>query len=92
MGRFDYVKYDEDAVEDSARFKNQCENLELDIGLIGHSIDLDGKAQIARYRALALTALEEVFMWIGKALREDQIKRNVRDGVKTPLQEERKDG
>jgi len=29
-----------------------------------------------RAKALAITKLEEVYMWIGKAIRDDQIKRN----------------
>jgi len=41
-----------------------------------------------RAKALAITKLEEVYMWIGKAIRDDQIKRN----GSAELQEERKDG
>jgi hypothetical protein len=38
-----------------------------------------------RAKALALTKLEEVYMWIGKAIRDDQLSRN---GT-AELQEER---
>jgi hypothetical protein len=38
-----------------------------------------------RAKALALTKLEEVYMWIGKAIRDDQLDRN----GKVELQEER---
>lgn len=41
-----------------------------------------------RAKALALTKLEECYMWIGKGVRDDQIKRN----GSAELQEKRKDG
>lgn len=47
---------------------------------------LNGKSMGAhRAKALALTKLEEVYMWIGKAIRDDQIERN----GSAELQEER---
>lgn len=76
-GRFDYVKYDDEAVEKQARAKAAVENLEevIEHTMIGCS----------RAKALALTKLEEVYMWIGKGMRDDQIMRN----GSAPLQEER---
>lgn len=75
MSRFDYVKYDAQAVEDQAHFKDQVSDLEANILEI----------QCGRSRSLALTKLEECYMWIGKGIREDQISRN--GGAE--LQEER---
>lgn len=67
MGRFDYVKYDEKALADQYTFKAAFENLEgmADILLVS-----------PRAKALVLTKLEEAYMWVGKAIRDDQIKRN----------------
>lgn len=78
MSRFDYVKYDEHAVNVQTAFKAGFNVLEKMVGELG-----PGRAQ-----ALVLTKLEEAYMWIGKAIRDDQIKRN----GSAPLQEERKDG
>lgn len=64
--RFDYVKYDEDTITYQAAFKNICIELELAINCL-----IDGRS-----KSLALTALEEVYMWIGKGLRDGQLKRN----------------
>lgn len=63
--RFDYVKYDAQATAEQAQFKDKCTELEQMIG----GLD-DGRA-----KSLALTKLEEVYMWIGKALRDEQIGR-----------------
>lgn len=78
-GRFDYVAYDEQAIHDQACFKQAMTSLE---SMIEISI------QCPRSKALALTKLEEVYMWIGKGIRNDQISRNKH----TKLQEERNDG
>ena len=66
MSRFDYVKYDPKAMDSQAYFKGVFDI--LDEKLKAHK---DGRA-----KALALTALEEAYMWIGKAIRDDQISRN----------------
>jgi len=79
MSRFDYVKYDEKAADDQELFKEHVTELEQDIEMLLLS---------PRAKALAITKLEEVYMWIGKAIRDDQIKRN----GSAELQEERKDG
>lgn len=78
MSRFDYVRYDEPAMSQQAFFKSKFQTLE-------NSIDgfRDGRS-----KSLALTALEEAYMWIGKMIRDEQI---ARVGA-APLQEERKDG
>lgn len=69
MKRFDYVKYDEKAINHQSACKSICENLETVIGLIGAP-----SADLAKY--LALNKLEEAYMWIGKAIRDDQLFRD----------------
>ncbi len=73
--RFDYVRYDEPAQNLQATFKADVEILEANIEKLSNG----------RYKALALTKLEECYMHIGKAIRDDQIARN----GSAPLQEER---
>jgi hypothetical protein len=74
--RFDYVAYDDQAQIDQTCAKDQVAELETFIN----------KRLISpRAKALALTKLEEVYMWIGKAVRDDQIQRN----GSAPLQEQR---
>lgn len=84
MSRFDYVKYDKGAEIDQASAKALVQKTETFIGGIGYA---QGKIshECARAKALAVTKLEECYMWIGKALRDDQIARN---GF-APLREER---
>lgn len=76
MSRFDYVRYDEKASYDQCTFKACAEHLEKVI---------ESELKPGRAKALALTALEECYMWIGKAIRDDQIARN----GSSELQEER---
>lgn len=79
MSRFDYVKYDELATKAQASFKEECRVLEAMISQV---------ITAPRAKAVALTKLEEVYMWIGKGLRDDQI---VRNGF-VELQEQRTNG
>lgn len=73
--RFDYVAYDDFATKQQKLMKDLAQTLE------GAILGLNqGRAQ-----SLALTSLEECYMWIGKQIRDDQIKRN---GT-APLQEGR---
>lgn len=76
MSRFDYVKYDQDAMDLQAEFKERCEDL---------SAFIDSIPEADRAKALAQTHLEIAYMWIGKAIRDNQIARN---GM-ADLQEER---
>lgn len=76
MSRFDYVKYDEQATTDQAYMKGLVQEIERTL-LRLHS---------GRATSIALTKLEEVYMWIGKAIRDEQIARN---GT-APLEESRK--
>ncbi|MDH4164710.1 MAG: hypothetical protein OEW15_18780 [Nitrospirota bacterium] len=95
MSRFDYVKYDEEAIKIQDFFKSHAVLLEQNVNLIGATSALPSapdqllKLQsLGRSKAMAITKLEEFYMWIGKAVRDDQILRN----GSAPLQEERKDG
>lgn len=65
-GRFDYVKYDSSASDKQAAFKEAFENIEAGI---------EGRLMTGRAKALVLTHLEEAYMWIGKAIRDEQIAR-----------------
>lgn len=65
--RFDYVKYDVKAVADQMLFKGLFETLDKTVG---------ERIASPRAKALVMTKLEEAYMWIGKAVRDDQIERN----------------
>lgn len=89
MSRFDYVKYDERAIANQAEFKKKCEELERRINNIGGMLDpLVDKAFCSRAKENAIKSLEEVYMWIGKGIRDEQVARNL-SGNPPPLQEER---
>lgn len=64
MSRFDYVKYDEDSATKQGNLKQLYETLENHIS----AILADGRA-----KSLCLTALEESYMWTGKAIRDEQL-------------------
>jgi hypothetical protein len=66
-GRFDYVKYDAEAIVKQNDFK--CRFSEL--AYAAETTLPKGRAQ-----ALVLTALEEAYMWVGKAIRDEQVLRN----------------
>ncbi len=73
--RFDYVAYDEESQVNQQIFKTLVTDIELELNHIE-----DGRS-----KSLAITKLEECYGWIGKAIRDDQIRRN----ATTKLQEER---
>lgn len=75
-GRFDYVKYDAQAVADQQQMKETFTLLELNV---------ENRIKSPRAKALVMTKIEEAYMWVGKAIRDDQIARN----NTTELQEER---
>ena len=66
MSRFDYIKYDGHAVliQESAKSR-----------VVAVEDFINSEIISPRAKALALTKLEEVYMWIGKGLRDDQIAR-----------------
>lgn len=67
MRPFDYVKYDDEAAKTQAVFKNRFEALyEM----------MDGLPS-GRSKSLAQTKLEEAYMWLGKAIRDDQLVRAI---------------
>lgn len=74
--RFDHVKYDEKATSDQEHFKAAFFNLDCAVNAFLSS---------PRAKALVLTKLEEAYMWVGKAIRDDQIERN----GSAPLEESR---
>lgn len=80
MSRFDYVKYDEYDVKHQECFKVRFEDLDVLVAEMANS----------RAKALVVTKLEEAYMWIGKAIRDDQIARNGLEA--TEMQDERKVG
>jgi len=67
--RFDYVRYDEHAQKFSERLKA----LFIDLH------DAVDELQPSRELALAVTNLEQAFMWVGKAIRNDQLVRTGSD-------------
>jgi len=73
--RFDYVAYDDEAQKLQTYFKNTFTKIDEYLNCLE-----DGRS-----KALAITKLEEAYMWIGKAIRDEQILRN----KETKLQEER---
>lgn len=80
MSRFDYVKYDGQAELSQTELKAGIANVEA---LVERHLP-----SASRSKALIMTKLEEAYMWMGKAIRDDQIARN---GT-APLMEERKNG
>lgn len=76
--RFDYVAYDMEAHQKSLDFKQRFMDL---AAMVEQTLDA---AVAGRYRALALTSLEEAFMWCGKAIRDEQVAKR-----KAELQEAR---
>lgn len=77
MNRFDYVKYDEQAMSAQLAFKDQFMALEEAVNI---------KLNSPRAKALVMTKLEEAYMWVGKAIRDDQLARNE---LETSLNEQR---
>ncbi len=75
-GTFDYVAYDGAATEVQALFKSTFQQIHADV---------DIQLKSPRAKSLVKTKLEEAYMWVGKAIRDDQITRN----GSAPLQESR---
>jgi hypothetical protein len=78
MNRFDYVKYDETSGKKQEAFKRMMmmveDSVEKNVMDSGHKVRIFEK-------------LEEAYMWIGKAIRDEQVSRT----RKVELQEERGD-
>lgn len=71
MSRFGYVKYDDESCRKQALLKNKCEELEV---LIEKEIPFSKESIAAKTKAI--NNLEIAYMWIGKAIRDEQIARN----------------
>lgn len=69
MSRFDYIAYDEIASHNQAVLKKAFIDLEV---LVDHAI-----AEPCRAKSLIMTKLEEAYMWCGKAIRDDQLRRHI---------------
>ena len=66
MSRFDYAAYDDESNKLSADIRTKFTTLTSTI----EELLVDGRA-----KALVLTKLEEAFMWVGKSIRDTQLKR-----------------
>lgn len=66
MNRFDFLKFDETAEANHAQIKAAFQDLEK---------VLSSKLAGSRAQSLIMTHLEEAFMWVGKAIRDDQLAR-----------------
>lgn len=75
MSRFNYIRYDDQSLATQQHAKIQAGFLE----------DTINELVSERAKELALNHLEECYMWIGKAIRDDQIARH----TEVTLQEER---
>jgi hypothetical protein len=64
--RFDYVSYDEEAIKTQSQFKELFIEIDKYVDCLENG----------RAKSLALTKIEEAYMWIGKAIRDEQIERN----------------
>jgi hypothetical protein len=74
--KFDYIAYDEEAKAHQAQLKLLVAAVEDKLHTLANT----------RYISLALTSLEECYMWAGKATRDDQL---VRNNYEFSLEEER---
>lgn len=74
--RFDYVRYDGESLEIQTFFKALFIKLDTEV---------EHAFKGGRAKALIHTKLEEAYMWVGKAIRDEQIERD----ALTKLQEER---
>lgn len=66
--RFNFVTYDDQSKEKSEAIKKAVANLE---DVVENNLQGDSRA-----KSILLTKLEECFMWVGKAVRDDQLKRS----------------
>lgn len=64
MNRFDYVRYDAAAHAASDEMKQ---------AFIAVETAVEAKLAAGRAKALVMTKLEEAFMWVGKAIRDEQV-------------------
>lgn len=77
MSDFDYIKYDGKAHKLQLQFKSMFQSLKAKVD----------ELPPGRAKSLVCTKLEEAYMWVGKAIRDEQLYRN----AMTELQEEQYD-
>ena len=65
--RFDYVSYDKKSQIEQAAIKAKCQDLEACVNTV---------LPDSRWKSLFMTHLEIAYMAIGKAIRDEQIKRD----------------
>lgn len=65
-GRFEYTQFDEVSRRQQKHMKESFERL---------THDFETLFLVGRARSLVLTKLEEAYMWVGKAIRDDQADR-----------------
>ena len=63
--RFDFVEYDETSIAIRGDIRRTMATVE----------DAMGQLKEGRAKSVALTKLEAAFMWVGKAIRDDQVAR-----------------
>lgn len=68
MSRFDFIQYDDISIQRQINFKDQFTKIANEIEAISTGNE--------RASLIALVKLEECYMWVGKAIRDDQIIRN----------------
>lgn len=66
MDRFDQVRFDDLGIDKSNYFKLLFKKIEQEVDQLAPG----------RAKALIYTKLEEAYMWVGKALRDEQLDRN----------------
>ena len=64
MSRFEFIKYDDARTKKQKHYNDQFRDLER---LVEQVTD-------TRTRSMILTKLEEAYLWVGKALRDEQAK------------------
>lgn len=79
MSRYDYVAYDKQAQEAQALLKSKFQELSAMVEALPPG----------RATSLVQTKLEEAYMWCGKAIRDDQVRRETAAQISTELQEGR---
>ena len=73
--RFEFINYDDISVEKQKKFRELFEELELLIEELPKS----------RYQSLFLTSIEESYAWANKAIRDNQIERDIKKFMTTPV-------
>lgn len=65
--RFDYIRYDDDHAELQSQFYLAFNEM---------NDAIENNLENGRAKALAITKLEECYMWVGKQIRDQQVKKS----------------